>query len=258
MTWWWPASWRSFWATLDGRLYQSLLHARPWLGWLAVGTMVATFALVFWWVPLEAVQGWPQKIFYIHVPSAWIMYAAFSVVFGSSIMVLWQGGRLWDVFARCAAEVGFLFCTLALATGMMWGKPIWGTFWTWDARLTSTLILWFIYGGYLLLRAFARSDTDVARLAAMVGIVGFLDVPIIHLSVLWWRTLHPEPVVMIINDPGGGLPASMLITLLVSLAAFSLVFLYLLIQRIWQERTAQNLALLEALLDRGRRGEAAP
>lgn len=254
----WPGSWRSFWSTLDGRTYHGMLWARPWIGWLAVGLMAVTFALVFWWVPLEAIQGWPQKIFYIHVPSAWIMYAAFSVVFGSSIMVLWQGGRLWDVFARCAAEVGFLFCTLALATGMMWGKPIWGTFWTWDARLTSTLILWFIYGGYLLLRAFARSDTDVARLAAMVGIVGFLDVPIIHLSVLWWRTLHPEPVVMIIDDPGGGLPASMLITLLVSLAAFSLVFLYLLIQRIWQERTAQNLALLEALLDRGRRGEAAP
>lgn len=253
----WPGSWKSFWGTLDGRTYHGMMWARPWIGWLAVGLMAVTFGLVFWWVPLEAIQGWPQKIFYIHVPSAWIMYAAFSVVFGSSIMVLWQGTRLWDVFARCAAEVGFLFCTLALATGMMWGKPIWGTFWTWDARLTSTLILWFIYGGYLLLRAFARADTDVARLAAMVGIVGFLDVPIIHLSVVWWRTLHPEPVVMIIDDPGGGLPASMLITLLVSLAAFSLVFLWLLIQRIWQERTAENLALLEALLDRGRRGESA-
>lgn len=248
----WPGSWRTFWATLDGRTYHGLLAVRPWIGWLAVGLMVVTFGLVFWWVPLEAVQGYPQKIFYIHVPSAWIMYAAFSVVFVASIMYLWQRTRLWDVFARCAAEIGFLFNTLALATGMMWGKPIWGAYWTWDARLTSTLILWFIYGGYLLLRAFARPGADVARIAAIVGIIGFLDVPIIHLSVLWWRTLHPEPVVMILDDPGGGLPVSMLVTLLVSLAAFSLVFLYLFIQRVWQERTAENLALLETLLDRRR------
>lgn len=250
MTWWWPASWRSFWATLDGRLYQSLLHARPWLGWSAVGSMVATFALVFWWVPLEAVQGWPQKIFYIHVPSAWLMYAAFGVVFAASILYLWRRSPLWDIFARCAAEIGFLFTSLALATGMLWGKPIWGTFWTWDARLTSTLVLWFIYGAYLLLRALARPGADVARLAAVVGIIGFLDVPIIHLSVLWWRTLHPQPVVMILGDPGGGLPASMLVTLLAALVSFSLVFVWLLAQRVWQERTAENLGLLESLLDR--------
>ena len=253
---WWPGSWKQFWSTLDGRTYHGMMWARPWIGWMAAVVMVAVFALVFWWVPLEAIQGWPQKIFYIHVPSAWIMYAAFFVVFVSSIMYLWQRTPLWDVYARTAAEIGFLFNSLALATGMMWGKPIWGTFWTWDARLTSTLILWFIYGGYLLLRAFARPDADVARLAAIVGIVGFLDVPIIHLSVLWWRTLHPEPVVMIADDPGGGLPPEMLITLLVALIAFSLVFAWLWIQRVWQERTAENLALLETLLDRGRAGEA--
>jgi heme exporter protein C len=250
---WWPRSWRQFWSTLDGRTYHLMLSARPWIGWLAVGSMVVVFALVFWWVPLEAIQGYPQKIFYIHVPSAWVMYAAFAVVFVSSILYLWKRTALWDVFARCAAEVGFLFTTLALVTGMLWGKPIWGTFWTWDARLTSTLILWFIYGGYLLVRAFARPDADVGRLAAVVGIVGFLDVPIIHLSVLWWRTLHPEPVVLIIDDPGGGLPASMLITLTASLVAVSLVFAWLWIQRVWQERTAENLALLETLLDRKER-----
>lgn len=227
-----------------------MLSVRPWLGWLAVGMMVAVFALVFWWVPLEAIQGYPQKIFYIHVPSAWLTYSAFAVVFVASIFYLWQRTALWDIFARCAAEIGFLFTSLALVTGMLWGKPIWGTFWTWDARLTSTLVLWFIYGGYLLLRVFARQGTDVARLAAVVGIIGFIDVPIIHMSVLWWRTLHPQPVVMIIDDPGGGLPMSMLITLLVSLIAFSLVFIYLLIQRVWQERTGENLAMLEGLLDR--------
>lgn len=255
---WWPSSWRQFWGTLDGRMYHGLMWARPWIGWLAAIGMVAVFALVFWWVPLEAVQGWPQKIFYIHVPSAWIMYAAFAVVFGSSVMYLWQRTPLWDVYARTAAEVGFLFVSLALLTGMMWGKPIWGAYWTWDARLTSTLILWFIYGGYLLFRALARPDADVARISAIVGIVGFLDVPIIHLSVLWWRTLHPEPVVMIVDDPGGGLPSEMLVTLLVSLVVFSLVFAWLWIQRVWQERTSENLALLETLLDRGRAGEVAP
>ena len=246
-------SWRRFWGTLDGRTYHILMQARPWLGWLAVGAMVATFALVFWWVPLEAVQGWPQKIFYIHVPSAWLMYAAFSVVFACSILYLWRRSPLWDIFARCAAEIGFLFTTLALATGMLWGKPIWGAYWTWDARLTSTLVLWFIYGAYLLVRMTARPGADVARLAAVVGIVGFLDVPIIHLSVLWWRTLHPQPVVMILDDPGGGLPTSMLVTLLVALISFSLVFAWLLAQRVWQERTADNLDLLEALLERRER-----
>jgi heme exporter protein C len=255
---WWPKSWRQFWATLDGRIYHIMLDVRSWVGWLAIGLMVVTFALVFWWVPLEAVQGYPQKIFYIHVPSAWLMYLAFQTVFVTSLIYLWQRTALWDIFARCAAEIGFVFNSLALATGMLWGKPIWGTFWTWDARLTSTLILWFIFGGYLLLRAFARPESDIARIAAIVGIIGFLDIPIIHLSVYWWRTLHPEPVVMIIDDPGGGLPASMLITLLVSLTSFTLVFVHMLIQRVWQERTTENLALLDTLLDRGaeRPGEA--
>jgi heme exporter protein C len=251
---WFPRSWRQLWSTLDGRLYHFLVDVRPWIGWFAVGTMVFTFGLVFWWVPLEAIQGYPQKIFYIHVPSAWLAYASFAFVFLASILYLWQRSGLWDIFARCAAEIGFLFTTLTLVTGMLWGRPIWGAFWTWDARLTTTLILWFIYGGYLLLRAFARPGVDVGRIAAVVGIIGFLDVPIIHMSVLWWRTLHPAPVVMILDDPGGGLPASMLVTLLVSLSSFTLVFVYLLIQRVWQERTAENLVLLETLLDRTGRG----
>jgi heme exporter protein C len=247
----WPWQ-KRFWTNLDGNVYQGMLHARPWLGWSAVATMVVTFFLVFTWVPLEAVQGYPQKIFYIHVPSAWLMYAAFAVVFVSSIFYLWRRTPLWDIFARTAAEIGFLFTSLALVTGMLWGKPIWGTYWTWDARLTSTLVLWLVYGAYLLLRATARRGTDVARIAAVVGIVGFIDVPIIHLSVLWWRTLHPTPVVMIMDNPGGGLPASMLVTLLVALLSFSLVFAWLVAHRAWQERTAENLDLLGALLERGR------
>jgi heme exporter protein C len=133
---------------------------------------------------------------------------------------------------------------------MLWGSPIWGKPWVWDARLTSTFVLWLIYMGYLLFRMLARRDIEVGRIAAVIGIVGAIDVPIIHLSVQWWRTLHPLPVVMIANDPGGGLPASMLITLLVALTSFSLVFVYLLTQRVWQERTIENLGLLEAILDR--------
>ncbi len=247
---WWPRSWRQFWTTLDGRTYHVLLHMRPWIGWLAVGMMVVTFALVFWWVPLESIQRYPQKIFYIHVPSAWLMYSAVGVVFVASVMYLWQRTQLWDIFARCAAEIGFLFCSLTLVTGMLWGSPIWGKPWVWDARLTSTFVLWLIYMGYLLFRVLARRDIEVGRIAAVIGIVGAIDVPIIHLSVQWWRTLHPLPVVMIANDPGGGLPASMLVTLLVALTSFSLVFVYLLTQRVWQERTIENLGLLEAILDR--------
>ena len=152
-------------------------------------------ALDFLYAPTDALQGDVQRIFYFHVAAAISAYAAFAVVLVGGLLYLWRGSIAGDRTARAAAEVGLLMTTVCLVMGMLWAKPIWGAFWTWDARLTSTLVLWMIYAGYLLVRRVAAPGRQAARLAAVVGIVGFVDVPIVHFSVTWWRTQHPGPVV---------------------------------------------------------------
>ena len=152
-------------------------------------------ALDFLYAPTDALQGDVQRIFYFHVAAAISAYAAFAVVLVGGLLYLWRGSIVGDRTARAAAEVGLLMTTVCLVMGMLWAKPIWGAFWTWDARLTSTLVLWMIYAGYLLVRRVAASGRQAARLAAVVGIVGFVDVPIVHFSVTWWRTQHPGPIV---------------------------------------------------------------
>ena len=189
----------------------------PLTGLALLGAMVA----IAFYAPVEATQGVVQKIFYVHVASAWSSYLAFFITFVSSILYLWKRDRAWDLLALASAEVGVVFCTAVLLSGPFWGKPIWGTWWTWDARLTSTLVLWLIFVGYLLLRPFAGEGERGARFAAAVAIIGFLDIPLIHLSVRWWRTLHPAPVVM--NREGPQLPIEMLQTLLLTLLAFTLL-----------------------------------
>lgn len=202
---------------------------------LVVATALAFFAalgLVVFHAPVEAVQGLPQKIFYIHVPLAWSTFLAVAVLLVGSVAFLWRRNPAHDRLARSAAEVGALLATLVLVTGSLWGKAVWGTWWTWDGRLTSTLVLWFVLVGYVLYRALAESPpAQTARAAAVIGVIAALDVPIIHLSVTWWRTLHPEPVVLRPGDVGGGLPGSMFTTLLVSLAAFTLLLATLLLAR---------------------------
>jgi len=201
-------------------------------------------ALVF--TPIEAVQGAAQKIFYIHVPSAWVAFLAFGLVGVCSILYLIMRDARLDRFAACSAEVGTVFTTGVLLTGPMWGKPIWGTWWTWDARLTSTLFLWFIFFGYLVLRSAVHEPGQRARFSAVLGILGALLVPFIHVSVYLFRTLHPQPVVL--KPEGPTLPASMLITLLSSFAVFTFFFVTL----VWQ-RYAQ--ALLEEALEAEEREE---
>jgi heme exporter protein C len=147
------------------------------------------------------------------------------VVFVASIAYLWKRDGWWDALARASAEVGLLFTTLMVLTGSLWARPIWGTWWSWDARLTTTLILWFIYLGYLMVRTSVADEERAARYAAVLGIIGFVDVPIIHQSVVWWRTLHPEPVVL---APGGpAMPPSMLVSLAISLLAFTALYAWL-------------------------------
>jgi len=194
--------------------------------------------MAFVYAPTELTQGQAQRIFYVHVPMAWLAYLAFAVVFVGSLGFLWKRSARMDRVARSAAELGFLFTSLVLVTGMLWGRPIWNAWWSWDARLTTTLILWFIYLGYFMLRAYADDRERGARYGAVLGIIGAVDVPLIHFSVTWWRTLHPEPVVL--NTSGPNLPDSMLATLLVCFLGFTLLFVYLMIQK-YRIETAKDV-----------------
>ena len=179
----------------------------------AVVLMLIAAGFIFIYAPEDALQGEPQRIFYLHVSSAIAAYGCFAVVLLGGIAYLWKENVTADRLARAGALVGVVFTTVTLVMGMIWAKPIWGTFWTWDARLTSTLVLWIIYAGYLMVRRLAEPGRQAARLAAVVGIFGFIDVPVVHFSVTWWRTVHPGPIV--IND---ALPAQMLLTFFVTMA----------------------------------------
>src|SRR5271154_1376230 len=158
------------------------------LGGATLVSMLIALYMVFVWVPTEADQGIVQRIFYFHVPCAWVAFASFGMVAIAGIFYLWLGGQIWDDLGLAAVEIGMLFCTLVLITGSLWAKPIWGTWWTWDSRLTTTFVLWLMYGGDLMLRASADDTPQTARFAAGLGIVAVLDVPIVIASVRLWRT----------------------------------------------------------------------
>jgi heme exporter protein C len=179
----------------------------------AVALMLVAAGLIFLYAPEDYLQKEPQRIFYLHVSSAIAAFTSFFVVLVGSVVYLRTESLRADRIARAAALVGVVLTTVTLVMGMLYAKPIWGVYWTWDARLTSTLVLWIIYSGYLLLRRLADPGPQAARYAAIVGIFGFIDVPIVYFSVTWWRTIHPGPV--IVND---ALPPAMLLTFLVTLA----------------------------------------
>jgi heme exporter protein C len=179
----------------------------------AVALMLLAAGAIFLYAPTDALQGPVQRIFYLHVSAAIAAYGCFAVVLLGGIRYLWTESITADRLARAGAVAGLVFTTVTLVMGMLWARPIWGTYWTWDARLTSTLVLWIIYAGYLLVRRLAEPGRQAARFAAVVGIFGFIDVPIVHFSVTWWRTVHPGPV--IIND---ALPPEMLGTFLFTMA----------------------------------------
>ena len=213
------------------------------LPWLAGPAMIAALYLIFMVVPTERDQGIVQRIFYFHVPSAWTAFAGFFLVCGASMVVLVRGDEYWDRVARAAAEVGMVFCTLVLLTGPIWARPIWGTWWTWDPRLTMTVILWTIYASYLLLRAYGTGEDQISRYAAVLGIVGAIDIPLIVISVRLWRGMHPA--VMMSRDPQGGLRDPMMrTTLFVAAAAFLLTFAWLLLVRIRASRVADEVERL--------------
>jgi heme exporter protein C len=202
------------------------------VGWLVAPAMVIALYMAFIYAPTEATMGDVQRIFYFHVPSAWIAFLAFGVVFVASIQWLRTRDLKWDAIAVSATEVGVAFCTIALITGSIWAKPTWGTWWDWDPRLTTTLVLWLIYVSYIMLRSMVENPARRASLAAVVGIVGFIDVPIVFFSIRLWRTIHP----VVITSEGAGMSTSMLVTLLVSLAAFTLLFVHILQVRLRLEQ----------------------
>lgn len=184
-------------------------------------------ALAF--TPVERLQGPAQKIYYLHVPAAIWAETAIVLVGLAGIFYLFLKDPRLDRFAAASAEVGTVFAVIVLTTGPIWGKPIWGTWWTWDARLTSTLLLFFLYVGYLLLRGAITDPVLRGRYAAVLGICGMVLVPFIHLSVYLFRTLHPQPIVL---KPGApSLPASMLVTWLYSLGVFTLLYVGFVTQR---------------------------
>jgi heme exporter protein C len=194
-----------------------------WLSSAALLAVAAAMARVAFFTPLELRQGAAQKIFYIHVPAAWVAFMAFGLVAIASAVFLWLRDNRLDRFAESSAEVGVVFTTVVLVTGPIWAKPIWGTYWAWwDVRLVSTLFLWFIYVAYLVLRGAVDSPSLRARYSAVLGILGAFLIPFIHLSVYLFSTLHPQPIVGKAGRPS--LPSEMLLTLIVSLAAFTLLY----------------------------------
>jgi len=204
--------------------------------------MVAALYLVFIYVPTEKEMGIVQRIFYFHVPLAWVAFLAFFIVFLGSILYLWKRESKWDVLANSSAEVGIVFTTLFLITGSIWAKPIWGVWWSWDSRLTAALILWLIYIAYIIVRSFATEESRGARFAAVVGIVGFIDVPITALAITLWRTQHPGPTIF-----QGGLSPPMMLTLLVCLVAFTILYCLLLIQRVSMKNDEIEISRLKEL-----------
>jgi heme exporter protein C len=200
------------------------------LGGLAAAGLLAGLVMAFGVAPREATQGNVQRIMYLHVPSVWVAYLAFAVVFVASVVYLARRAEAADRLAHASAELGVLFTGLTIATGSIWGKPTWGTWWTWDARLTSVAILFVMYVGYLLLRGMIDERERAARSAAVLGVVAALNIPLVHFSVYWWRTLHQPPSLM---KPGGSsMPPVIVAALLVNFAAFSLLYLYFLGRRV--------------------------
>lgn len=192
----------------------------------AVVAVAVTYIRVFFFTPLEAIQGPAQKILYVHAPAAWVAFMAFGLVAIASGLYLWLREDRLDRIAESSAEVGVVFTTVVLTTGPLWGRPIWGAYWTWDARLTLTLFLWFIYVAYLVMRGALEDRATRARYSAVLGILGALLIPFIHLSVYLFRTLHPQPILLKPSAPS--LPSEMLVTLLIAFVAFTLLYVALL------------------------------
>ena len=197
--------------------------------------MAFTLYLVYFWVPTEQNLGVSQRIFYFHVPLGWIGMVSIIVVMVASILHLATGHQKWDDLAYSTAELGVIYASLILVTGAIWGKPVWGVWWTWDPKLTTTLILWFIYVGYLMVRAYGPAGGQGKRFASVIALIGAIDAPIIYKATDWWRSAHPD------NNIPSDLDGRMLLTLLVSVVTFTVIYIYLLIERYSLRKSESDL-----------------
>jgi heme exporter protein C len=226
-------------------LPDSLASTRRWAAWLIVlggATILAVFWLIFFYVPTEREMGIVQRIFYLHAPAAWVMELAFGIVALCSLAYLWLRDDRLDAIAVSSAEIGLIFTTIVLVTGPLWGSIAWGAWWVWEPRLTLTLLLWFIYAGYFMLRGATENPERGKRFAAVLGIIGAIDIPLIHLSVQWFRSQHPKPVIM---KPEGPTAAPEIVqTLLLSLLGFTLLYFGLLLYRYGLERLTRGTQAL--------------
>tara|TARA_B100000586_G_scaffold92754_1_gene66041 strand:- start:642 stop:1358 length:717 start_codon:yes stop_codon:yes gene_type:complete len=219
---------------------------------LAVTTgvmMLIDIWLIFMVAPTDSVLGHVQRVFYFHVPIAIMSFLAFFVVFIASLGYLIKRTPKWDAIAHASAEVGVIFVTLALLTGIIWARPIWNTWWTWEPRLTTTMILWLIYVAYLMVRSYAPSQSKGAIYGAVVGILGFVDVPIVYYSVVWWRSVHPSPVVGPFAQ-ADALDSTMAWILLYSFITFVFFFAYMVMERIELRNTEEALGRIRFTLRR--------
>lgn len=212
---------------------------------VSLALMLAALYMVLIYVPTDAEMGIIQRIFYFHVPLAWIALLAFFLVFVGSILYLRKREKRWDFFASAAAEVGIIFTTLFLITGSIWAKPIWGVWWTWDARLTTSLVLWLIYIAYFVVRSYIAESERRARFAAVIGITGFLDVPVVILAIILSRTQHPGALIF-----QGGLAPPMSLTLMVCIAAFTVFFILILWERMSMKYAEDGVTRLKELVRR--------
>jgi heme exporter protein C len=196
----------------------------------------------FFIAPTERTMGLIQKIFYFHAASAWAGMTAFSVCFVANLLYVWRRQPKWDSLGVSAAEVGLAFITIVLITGPIWAKPVWGIYWTWDARLTSTFVLWLLYVSYLLLRTLVEEPDRRALLSALFGIFAYLDVPLVFGAIRWWRTQHPAPVIM--GGPGSGLEPTMRAVFFFSVLALHALMVFLIVERYGLEKLRMELDVL--------------
>lgn len=219
------------------------------LGVICLIGFVTSLYLALVWAPREQVMGNIQRIMYFHVATAWVGEFAFMLVGLASVIYLWRRESDWDIIAYSAAEIGFVFCTFVIITGPLWGKPVWGTWWTWDPRLTFSMILWLIYVAYLMLRAYGSDIPQVKQFLAVLGILGTLDIPFIHFATMWWRGLHPESLTMTKEGFGAGMEQEMLTAMLVAAVTFTLFFFYLMGRRMALERMRDEFYELQEKIE---------
>ena len=213
------------------------------LGAVAILFVVAAAYASFYVAPEERTMGVLQRIFYFHAASAWAGMDAFVICFICNLLYVWKRGQNYDSLGVASAEVGLVFTTVVLITGPIWAKPAWGIWWTWDARLTSTFVLWLLYVSYLLLRTLVEEPDRRALLSSLFGIFAFIDVPLVFGAIRWWRTQHPAPVIM--GGPGSGLEPTMKKVFFFSVLAMHLLMIFLVIERYILEKTKNEFDVLK-------------